>query len=115
MNKVPFMVIPNNYDPQTWMVFNRMALYIKAMESALMQQGILTFGEVEKQAKRGEALQAIEGIEEQLQGTKNAIENMMNPLQQQEAKVKWECSDEKSALESALNQYKQQLAETFSD
>lgn len=115
MSQPMFLTIPMGYDPQTYMLLNRMSLYIKALEGALMQQGIVGFGEVEKSAKRSEALQAIEGIEQTLQSTRSAIENLADPIQRIENVKKWDASDEKAALEQALNQYREQLAETFSD
>jgi len=110
-----FLTVPQAYDPQTFQLLNRMSLYIKALESKLLQQGILGFGEVEREASRNEALQAIEHLNEHIKATNAAIDSIMDPIAQREARVKWECSQDKAAVEAALQTYQQQLAETFKD
>jgi hypothetical protein len=104
-----------NMDPTTAEMFLRLTCYLRAMEGALVQAGIVGLGDVEKRALREVSLKKLDSLQAFVKQTEDAINQIPNPQIRADEQMKWELSPHKEAVTNAIATTQRQLAETMED
>lgn len=104
-----------NLDPTTAEMFLRLTSYLRAMEGALVQAGIVGLGDVEKRALREVSLKKLDSLQTFVKQTEEAIARIPNPEVRADEQMQWEMSPHKQAVTNAISEVQAQLQETLED
>lgn len=93
----------------------RIAHYLRAIEGVLFKNGLAGLDEINKAALRSVGLDKMDRLQAFLKSTEDAISRIPNPETRSEELMRWEFSDEKTAVTHAISEMQQQIASTMED